>query len=217
MAHSSSSPSLNDHGPQLQWIMDFITSLPPSSSFDSILMIVNQYTKMGLFIPTTVTLSTDSLTNLIITWVIMKHGTPTDIISDHSSLFISNFWKSLVKHLDIKLNLLTAYHPKTDGQTECLNQVLEQYLQIYVNYLQDDWALLLPLAEFAYNNAEHSATNLTPFFVNKGFHPNLEVNVEAVPSTEASQATLDIHDVHSHIRKQLTIMQKQNEQQVAGL
>src|SRR6202790_3456885 len=172
---------------------------------------------MGLFIPTIATLSMEGLANLVITWVIAKHGTPTDIISDHGSLFVSNFWKSLAKWLDIKLNLSTAYHPETDGQTERLNQILEQYLRIYVDYLQDDWALLLPLAEFAYNNAEHSATNITPFFVNKGFHPSLEVNVETVPSTEASKAALNIRDVHNYVREQLAIMRQQNEQQVAGL
>ena len=61
--------------------------------------------------------------------------------------------------------------------------------------------------EFMYNNAEHSATNITPFFVNKGFHPKLEINIETVPSTEATQAALNIHDVHSYVHDQLTIMQ----------
>ena len=190
--------------------MDFITGLPPSSSYDSILVIVDRYTKMGLFIPTVATLSVEGLANLVITWVIAKHGTPTDIVSDCGALFISNFWKSLAKRLDIKLNLSTAYHPETDGQTERLNQILEQYLRIYVDYLQDDWALLLPLAEFAYNNAEHAATNITPFFANKGFHPSLEVNVETVPSTEASKAALDIRDVHNYVHKQLVITRQQN-------
>jgi hypothetical protein len=154
---------------------------------------------MGLFIPTITTLTAEGLTDLIITWVVAKHSTPADIISDHGSLFISNFWKSLTKRLDIKLNLSTAYHPKTDGQTERLNQILEQYLRIYVDYLQDDWVFLLPLAEFAYNNAAHSATNTSPFFANKGFHPNLEINIETVPSMEANQATLDLRDVHNYV------------------
>jgi hypothetical protein len=83
---------------------------------------------MGLFIPTVATLTAEGLTDLIITWVIMKHSTAADIISDCGMLFISNFWKSLVKCLSIKLNLLTAYHPETDGQTECLNQILGEYL-----------------------------------------------------------------------------------------
>jgi hypothetical protein len=172
---------------------------------------------MGLFIPTIVTLTAEGLTDLVITWVITKHGTPADIISDRGSLFISNFWKSLTKCLSIKLNLSTAYHPKTDGQAECLNQILEQYLRIYVNYLQDDWVLLLPLAEFAYNNAVHSAMNISPFFANKGFHPNLGINIEAVPSMEANQAALDLCDVHNYIHNQLTITQCQYKQQVTGM
>jgi hypothetical protein len=113
-------------------LMDFITGLPLSSYSDSILVIVDQFMKMGLFIPTVVTLTANGLTDLIITWVITKHSTPADIISDHGALFISNFWKSLAKCLSIKLNLSIAYHPETDGQTKCLNQILEQYLQIYV-------------------------------------------------------------------------------------
>jgi Integrase zinc binding domain len=143
-------------------LMDFITGLPLSSSSDSILVIMDQFMKMGLFIPTIMTLTAEGLSDLIITWVVVKHGTPADIVSDQGMLFISNFWKSLMKRLSIKLNLLTMYHPETDGQTECLNQILKQYLQIYVDYLQDDWAPLLPLAEFAYNNSSHSAMNITP-------------------------------------------------------
>jgi hypothetical protein len=173
--------------------------------------------KMGLFIPTIATLSAEGLADLIIMWVVSKHGTPADIVSDHGTLFISNFWKSLTKRLGIKLNLSTAYHPETDGQTKRLNQVLEQYLHIYVDYLQDNWAPLLPLAEFAYNNAEHSAMKLTPFFANKGFHPNIEINIEAVPATEANQAVLDLHDVHIYVCDQLAIMCHQYEQQALGM
>ena len=102
--------------------------------------------------------------------IFSKHGIPTDIISDQGKHFISQFWRSLCQLLDIKANLLTAYHPKTDSQTERVNQILKQYLRIFVNYQQDDWEHLLPLTEFAYNNTQHLATRVTPFFANKGFH-----------------------------------------------
>jgi Integrase zinc binding domain len=125
--------------PECPWnsiSMDFITGLPLSSSSNSnsILIIMDQFTKMSLFIPTIAMLNTEGLAGLVITWVVAKHSTPADIVSDHGLLFISNFWKSLTKCLGIKLNLSTAYHPETDGQTEHLNQILEQYLQIYVDY-----------------------------------------------------------------------------------
>jgi hypothetical protein len=74
----------------------------------------------------------------------------------------------------VKINLSTAYHPQTDGQTERLNQILEQYLCCTVNYQQDDWTDLLPLAEFPYKNTLHSSTNQTPFFSNYDHHPRAD-------------------------------------------
>jgi hypothetical protein len=65
----------------------------------------------------------------------------------------------------------TSFHPQTDGQTERVNQTLETYLRTFINYDQDDWYSLLPLAEFAYNNSVTQATQLTPFYTNYGYHP----------------------------------------------
>jgi len=124
---------------------------------------------------------------------------------------VSDFWSSLCHLLHIKRNLSTAYHPETDGQTEHLNQILEQYLQIYVNYDQDDWYDLLPLVEFAYNNTPHSATNLTPFFANKGYHPHLEVSYDSVPSGAAQQLAQSLGDVQRFLREQLQITHAQYE------
>ena len=79
--------------------------------------------------------------------------------------------KDLHKLLNIEGNFLMAYLPQTDGQTERVNQILEQYLRCYVNYLQNDWAELLLLAEFTYNNTPQDSIGMTPFFANKGYHP----------------------------------------------
>ena len=68
----------------------------------------------------------------------------------------------------------TACHPQTDGQTERTNQVLEGYLRTFVNYDQNDWYQLLPLAEHAYNNSATNAHKMTPFFAKYGFHPQTE-------------------------------------------
>ena len=137
-------------------------------------------TKMALFIPTFCNIDAQDLAHIFLSHVFAKHGTPTDIVSDRGKHFISQFWRSLFQLLDIKANLSTAYHPETDSQTECVNQILEQYLRVYINYQQDDWVNLLPLAEFAYNNTSQSATMVTPFFANKGFHPKLEVSLDSV-------------------------------------
>jgi hypothetical protein len=87
----------------------------------------------------------------------------------------------------VKQNLSTAYHPQTDGQTERVNQVVEGYLRAYIDYAQDDWEAWLPLAEFSYNNSDHSSTGMSPFYANYGFHPRLEVS-DFIPSNDAPKA-----------------------------
>ena len=140
--------------------MDFIKGLPLSDSHDMILVILDCLTKMALFIPTFSNIDSREVVMLFLHYVFAKHGTPSDIISDQGKHFTSWFWTSLCEILNIKRNLSTAYHPQTDGQTEQVNQTLEQYLHIYINYQQDNWANLLPLAEFTYNNTAHLATQL---------------------------------------------------------
>ncbi len=91
--------------------------------------------------------------------------------------------------LDIEQRLPTAYHPETDGQTERTNMTLEQYLRIFVNYDQDDWEEWLPLSEFVYNNTSSDATGLSPFFANKGFHPNIFFLLPAEPGLSTRERT----------------------------
>jgi len=78
----------------------------------------------------------------------------------------------------MKLHFTLGYHPEGDGQTERVNQTLEQYLRAYCNYQQDNWSELLPLAKFTYNNAPSETTGVSPFFANKGYHPNLAIHPE---------------------------------------
>ena len=87
--------------------------------------------------------------------------------------FVSSFFQTLDKALDMKLHFTSGYHPEGDRQTERTNQTLEQYLQVYCNYQQDNWSKLLPLTEFTYNNTLNATTGITPFFANKDYHPNI--------------------------------------------
>src|SRR5882724_7626318 len=166
---------------------------------------------MALFIPTFRDIDAEDLARIFLSQVFAKHGTPTDIVSDRGKHFISHFWRSLCQLLDIKANLSTAYHPKTDGQTKWVNQILEQYLCVYSNYQQDDWVHLLPLAEFAYNNTSQSETTVTPFFANKGFHPKLEVSLESVVSDSAHQVATDLKELHQYLHDQISCAIKQYE------
>ncbi|MBW0515011.1 hypothetical protein O181_054726 [Austropuccinia psidii MF-1] len=118
---------------------------------------------MSIFIPTYETITALELAQIFISHVFSKHGLPVSIVSDRGSLFVSSFWTNLCQQLKISRYLSTSFHPETYGQTESVNQILEQYLQIYVSYHQDDWHTWLPLAEFAYNNEEYSSTKKSPF------------------------------------------------------
>ena len=100
------------------------------------------------------------------------HGLPLDIVSDRDSKFTSNFWKVVMKKLDIHLNMSIAFHPQTDSQSEALNQVLEQYLRIFCTYYQDDWVELLLFTEFSYNNSVSTSTKMIPFYAIYGQHPH---------------------------------------------
>src|SRR5882724_1301133 len=192
-------------------LMDFIEGLPLSNGHDTILVVVYCLTKMALFIPTFRDIDAEDLARIFLSQVFAKHGTLTDIVSDRGKHFISRFWRSLCQLLGINANLLMAYHPETDGQTERVNQILEQYLWVYINYQQDSWVNLLLLAEFACNNTSHSATMVTPFFANKGFHPKLEVSLEPVVSEAAHQVATDLKELHLYLRNQISCALKQYE------
>ena len=118
--------------------IDFIEKLPSSSRFDTILVIVDQLTKQAIFIPAHNTIISADLVCLFVLHVFSKHGVPSHVTSDRSSEFVSNFFQSLDTAFNMRLHFTSGYHPEGDGQTECMNQTLEQYLHVYCNYQQDN-------------------------------------------------------------------------------
>jgi hypothetical protein len=162
--------------------MDFITDLPPSGRegnvYDSILVIVDRFTKMAQYISTEKTITSSRLADILISQVITTFGKPYGIVSDRGSVFTSDFWSEFCYYAKVKRRLSTAFHPQTDGQTERQNQTLEHWLRCYCTEDQSDWAKLLPLAEFAYNNAKHASTGLSPFYAMYGYNPEFEFTVE---------------------------------------
>ncbi|MBW0536801.1 hypothetical protein O181_076516, partial [Austropuccinia psidii MF-1] len=111
--------------------MDFITQLPLSNTFDSILVVVDRFSKMAIFMPTYGTVTALELAQIFLIHVFSKHGLPVSIVSDRGSLLVSSFWTNLFQKLKISRDLSTAFHPETDGQTERVNQILKQYLWMY--------------------------------------------------------------------------------------
>ena len=143
--------------------MDFIEQLPSSTGFTAILVIVDRLSKQAIFIPTHDTITSLELAKLFLLHMFSKHGVPAHVTSDCSTEFILHFFRSLRKALNMRLHFTSGYHPEGDGQTERSNQTLEQYLRIYCNYQQDNWADLLPLAEFLCSSLTR-ATTLTSLF-----------------------------------------------------
>jgi hypothetical protein len=113
------------------------------------------------------------------------HGLPTRILSDQGPQFTAEFTTELYWLLGIKAAKTTAYHLQADGQTERVNQELEQYLQLFTSERQDDWADLLSMAEFQYNNHIHSSTQQTPFLLNSGQHPRMGFEPKQPAQVEA--------------------------------
>jgi hypothetical protein len=155
--------------------MDFIVKLPLSSGFDSILTITDHdCTKAALFIPCNKTITAEGVAELYLQHVFKRFGLPRKIISNRDPRLAGKFAKALCAALGITQNMSTAFHPRTDGQSECTNQWLEQYLRFYVNTKQSNWAQLLSIAEFAHNSWRNESTGQLPFDLLMGYHPRAE-------------------------------------------
>lgn len=176
--------------------MDHIVDLPLSSGFDSILVIVDRLTKQAHFVPAKKTDTSQQLAYQYLSNIFRLHGLPDDIVSDRGPTFTSKWWSEFLSHLKITPNFSTAFHPQTDGQTERINQIVEQHLRTFCDYSQKNWPDLLPIAEFAYNNSYHSSIGMTPFFANVGYHPRLEVTLHPSMVPDTDRHVKELHRIH---------------------
>ncbi|KAJ9518065.1 hypothetical protein QJQ45_009986 [Haematococcus lacustris] len=156
--------------------LDLIVKLPASgpAKHDSILVIVDRLTKMVHLARTWERMTAVQYAKLFVDNVFRLHGWPDSIVSDRGPNLNNNrFFVELAGLLQVDLDLLSAYHPQTDGQTERMNRVIEEMLSHYIRPDQKDWAEHLPLVEFAINNAKQESTHCTPFYLNYGYHPRV--------------------------------------------
>ncbi|GKB00289.1 putative reverse transcriptase domain-containing protein [Tanacetum coccineum] len=144
--------------------MDFVTKLPKTSQgYDTIWVIVDRLTKSAIFTPMRETDPMDKLARIYLKEVVTRHGIPVSIICDRDPRFASNFWRSLQNALGTNLDMSTAYHPQTDGQSERTIQTLEDMLRACVIDFGKGWVNHLPLVEFSYNNSYHASIKAAPF------------------------------------------------------
>jgi transposase InsO family protein len=148
--------------------MDFIDGLPPSGGKNCIMVIVDRFSKYAHFLPLAHPFSPLQVTKMFASQIYRLHGLSLSIVSDHDKVFTSQLWQELFCLAGVSLNMSSAYHPQTDGQTERVNQCVETFLRCFISACLTKWINWIYLAEFWYNMTWHSSLNYSPFFVMYG-------------------------------------------------
>jgi hypothetical protein len=197
--------------------LDFIPKLPKSKwmgkIYDTILVMVDPLTKYVIYVPTIEKLNAEDFATVIYDTLIKYFTVPRHIVSDRAQLFTSPFWQTLCFHLGTKRRLSTAFHPRTDGQTERQNQTLEHYLRCYCNFEQDNWAGLLSMAQRVYNDSKHSVTGVSPTEALMGFRGEMRINVDDLPKAyfkedegRQAKANRELATNYAHLAKEKRTM-----------
>ena len=155
--------------PEKPWThltVEFITKLLVVVGKDAILVVCDRLSKMTHFVATTEGTLVEGLARLFRDNMWKLHRLPESVVLDRGPQFAVGLTRELNQMLGIETKLSTVFHPQTDGQTERINQELEQYLRFFVGHWQKDWPEWLALAEFAVNNKVHTATKVSSFMAN---------------------------------------------------
>ena len=161
--------------------VDFITKLPVTEAgYDTLIVWVDRLTKYVTVMACKETLTAENFAEYTIDNIISKHGCPESFVTDRDCRFVSNFWSSFTKILGTERHMSTAYHPRSDGQTERMNRLLEEILRHYVCFNQSNWDKHIQLAAFAINNAYQGSIKSTPFMLNRGRHPRMPNQISQI-------------------------------------
>ena len=175
-------------------------------SYDSIFVIINRLTKIVYYELVKVTINFLSLAKVIINVVVKYHGLPDLIVTDRGFLFISKFWSLLYYFTSIKQKLSTAFHLQTDKQTKKQNSIMKVYLRAFINFEQNDWAQLFPMAEFIYNNVMNASTGYTSFELKYGYYSHVYYKEEEILDPCSKSKT--VKELSSKFQKLIIICQQ---------
>ena len=189
--------------------MNFVIELSASRNwneavYDSILVVVNRFTKMTHYVSITKTISAENLTKIFMRKIIKLHDIFASVITDRNTIFTSKFYSILVYCLKIKHKLSTIFHSQIDDQTKKLNVFMKQYFRAYVNFEQDDWVILLLMIEFVYNNSINASIGCSSFEVNLSFFSRM--SFEELFDSRAKSVLVKQHAVH--FSKLIEVLQK---------
>jgi hypothetical protein len=194
--------------PEKPWesiAMDFVGPFPTSLNYNYLWVVLCRLTCQVHLVPVTTQVKTIDLAHLFLQHVVRLHGMPTSIVSDRDTKFTSQFWTELHRLMGVKLKLTTAFHPQGDGQAERAIQTVVQILRSFVRPDQRDWAVHIPMVEFALNSSANKSTGFAPFELVYGYLPQMTVSL---PSSElpgvktfAQRALDNIQAAHDAIIK----------------
>ncbi|KAL0149332.1 hypothetical protein M9458_055370 [Cirrhinus mrigala] len=162
--------------PQRPWshiAIDFVTDLPLSNGYTTILTVIDRFSKSCRLIPLPKLPTALETVEALCEFVFRFYGLPDDIVSDRGSQFTSRVWTAFFKCLNVSISLTSGYHPESNGQTERLNQEITRFLRSYCHHNQSDWSKFLFWAEYAQNSLHKPSTGLTPFQCVLEFQPLL--------------------------------------------
>ena len=199
--------------PQTKWSeisMDFVEGLPKAKGKDVILVIVDRLTKYAHFISLSHPYTVQTVAHLIMDHIIKLHGPPAVIVSDRDRIFTSKLWHKIFSALKVSLHFSTAYHPESDGQTERVNQCVEQYLRCMTFSAPKKWVDWLPAAEWWYNSSYHSSIKMSPFQALYEYAPPMLSQLIAPPgATAEAQHTIGEHNnMTAVLQHNLAVAQK---------
>ncbi|KAI2652744.1 Transposon Tf2-6 polyprotein [Labeo rohita] len=161
------------HRPWSHIAIDFVTDLPLSQNYTTILTVVDRFSKACRIIPLTKLPTAWETAEVMVHQVFRVFGIPEDIVSDRGPQFTSRVWHAFCKQLNINVSLTSGYHPQSNGQVERLNQELTRFLRTYCHTNQSDWSKYVVWAEYAQNSLRKPATGLTPLKCILGYQPPL--------------------------------------------
>ena len=192
--------------------MDFITDLPKSNGNTCILVGVDRFSKMAHFTAFPNVPSATDTANAFMINIFRLHGLPNEIISDRGTQFTSKFWIAICNVFKINMKFSSPFHHQTNGLTERVNSVVEQYLRCFTNYKGSDWNDYLYFAEFSYNNAIQESSKYSPFFANYGFNPRHSPEIpNNIDVPRAEELVKNMNDLYKELKNNLEQASKKQE------